>query len=101
MPWHVSANGVRLAVLLNPNSAREEILGVVALADGKIFLKIKVRAVPEKGKANKAAIGFIAKQLGVAKSTFTQLSGATSRQKMFEISGESAILIQRLEALVA
>ena len=41
--------------------------------------KIRVQAVPEKGKANTALIRFLAKQLGISRQSIELLRGDTAR----------------------
>lgn len=53
---------------------------------GKPLYKVYVTAAPEDGKANKAVIALLAKELGVPKSALTILKGETSRNKLIEIS---------------
>lgn len=48
-------------------------------------LKISVTVPPEKGKANKAVIEVIAKELKIAKTTIKLIRGGTTRIKQFEI----------------
>jgi uncharacterized protein YggU (UPF0235/DUF167 family) len=74
----VDAQG-RLAVRVTPG-ARVEAL---AIADGKLFAK--VRAKPEDGKANAAVVGLVADALGVAPSRLHLLRGATSRDKLLRL----------------
>ena len=50
---------MRLKVKVLPNSSRDEVCGYLGGA-----LKIKVRAIPESGKANKAVIALLASTLG-------------------------------------
>lgn len=57
-------------------------------ADGQDYLKISVISVPEKGKANKALIEFLAQKLGVAKSLMTIVSGQTDRFKKILLKTE-------------
>jgi uncharacterized protein YggU (UPF0235/DUF167 family) len=57
-------------------------------ADGQDYLKISVVSVPEKGKANKALIEFLAQKLGVAKSLMTIVSGQTDRFKKILLKTE-------------
>jgi len=52
-------------------------------------LHIKLTAPPVEGAANKAAVEFIAELLGVRKSQVALVSGHTSREKTFEITGLS------------
>jgi uncharacterized protein YggU (UPF0235/DUF167 family) len=56
-------------------------------ADGAAYLKARVRAVPEDGKANAALEALIAKAFGVAKSKVSVTRGATARIKTLEIEG--------------
>jgi uncharacterized protein (TIGR00251 family) len=49
--------------------------------------KIRIQAVPEKGKANKALVQFLAKQLGVPRNKVTLVSGETARNKRVRIEG--------------
>ena len=50
-------------------------------------LKVRVKAPPEKGKANKELRRFLAKLLGLAPSQVTVRSGETSRNKILAIGG--------------
>ncbi len=54
------------------------------------MLKIKVSAAPEKGKANKCLIEFLAEKIGVKKNTISIISGQTSPVKNIKISCISA-----------
>ena len=90
---------VRLTVRLTPNGGRDAIDGLEA-ADGEEYLKVRVRAVPEKGKANQALLAFLAKTLGLAKSKLSLISGETQRKKILRIDGDPEDLIERLAELV-
>jgi len=57
------------------------------LLDG--MLKVKVSAAPEKGKANKSLIEFLAGQLGVKKNAIKIISGQTSPVKQIQLTGLS------------
>jgi uncharacterized protein (TIGR00251 family) len=98
-PWKGSDGHIRLAVRLTPNGGRDAIDGIEADSDGDTYLKARVSAVPEKGKANKALIVLVAKTLGTAKSSVTLVSGDTARKKILRIEGDPEDLIKRLEAL--
>lgn len=52
-------------------------------------LKIKIKALPEKGKANKELIRFLSKMLHIPKSSIKIKSGMASRQKTIEIQNLS------------
>ncbi|MCB0378438.1 MAG: DUF167 domain-containing protein [Bdellovibrionales bacterium] len=53
--------------------------------EGKPWLKLKISAVPEKGKANAAIIEFLSKSLKISKSQIRIVQGETSNQKKIEI----------------
>lgn len=74
-----------LRLRVTPNAGRDAIEGFETLADGTEVLRIRVAAVPDKGKANSAAIALLAKALHLPKSTFTITSGETSRLKTVRI----------------
>jgi len=61
---------------------------ICGLLDG--MLKVKVSATPEKGKANRCLLKFLAKQLGVKKNAVSIISGQTSPVKHVQVSGISA-----------
>ena len=53
------------------------------LLDGMV--KIKIAAAPEKGKANKSLLKFLAKQLNVKKNAVSIISGQTSPVKHVQV----------------
>jgi uncharacterized protein (TIGR00251 family) len=65
-----------------PRSARTEVAG--KLADGTI--KIKVAAVPDKGKANAELRAFLAREFGVSLSHVEIVAGRTSPLKVVRVS---------------
>lgn len=75
----ISAGSFRVKVI--PKSQRTEIAG--ELADGT--LKIKVAAVPERGKANAALCAFLAREIGVPQANVEVVSGQTSAMKTVRI----------------
>ncbi|WVT72987.1 DUF167 domain-containing protein [Sinorhizobium chiapasense] len=91
---------VRLTVRLTPNGGRDAIDGLEAAADGEEHLRVRVSAVPEKGKANQALIAFLAKKLGLAKSKLSLISGDTQRKKILRIDGDPEEIFRRLAVLV-
>ncbi|AYG60829.1 DUF167 domain-containing protein [Rhizobium jaguaris] len=98
--WQVFTDHVRLSVRLTPNGGRDAIDGVETGADDESYLKVRVSAVPEKGKANKALIVLLAKKLGIAKSAVSLISGDTARKKILRIDGDPEDLIGRLKAVL-
>ncbi|MCM2293434.1 DUF167 domain-containing protein [Allorhizobium sp. BGMRC 0089] len=98
-PYKVFSDHLRLAVRLTPNGGSDAIEGVETNGEGEAHLRVRVTAVPEKGKANKALIVFLAKRIGVAKSSFSFVSGETARQKILRLDGEPEDLSARIDAL--
>lgn len=78
-----------LHVRLTPNGDTDRIDGRARDADGKVFLKARVRAVPEDNQANRALEALIAKAIGVAKSKVQVTRGQTARLKTLEVDGAS------------
>jgi uncharacterized protein len=69
------------SVKVTPKSSKTELAGY--LPDGT--WKVKVAAVREKGKANRALIEFLARHLGVSKSRIRITSGETSQLKRIRV----------------
>jgi uncharacterized protein (TIGR00251 family) len=91
---------LRLTVRLTPNGGRDAIDGIERDAEGSEYLKARVAAVPEDGKANKALVALLSKTLRVPKSSVTFISGETARKKILRIEGDPEDLSNRLQALV-
>ncbi len=72
-------------VRLTPRAGRDAVDGFKTLADGRVVLAARVRAVPEDGKANAALEALIAAAVGVPKSAVKLVAGATSRLKTVRV----------------
>lgn len=72
----VKNQDVIIDIHTQPGAKRSEVVGEHG---GR--LKIAIASPPVDGKANSALIAFLAKTLGVSKSSVSILSGETSRQK--------------------
>lgn len=64
-----------------PNSSQNRII----YKDGKIE-KVKIQASPDKGKANRALIRLLSKELSIPKSSIKIIQGVKSRNKVIEIN---------------
>ena len=71
-----------LKVRVSPGSRKEEIVGWM---DGT--LRVRVKAPPERGKANEAVLRLIASKLGLPASHLTLKRGGGSRDKLVYIEG--------------
>ncbi|MCF3933811.1 DUF167 family protein [Acuticoccus sp. M5D2P5] len=91
---------VFLSLRVTPKASVDRIDGVYLSDDGAARLAVKVRAVPDKGAANKAVEMLIAKALGVRKSDVAVTSGATSRLKIVRVEGDPAAIVARAKDLV-
>jgi uncharacterized protein YggU (UPF0235/DUF167 family) len=91
--------GIRIRVRLTPRSARDVIEGVDQLRDGTAVLRARVRAVPERGKANAALEELLAKTLGLPKSSVSVVGGGTSRLKVVEVLGDPERLARSIGRL--
>ncbi|WP_426164852.1 DUF167 domain-containing protein [Pseudoduganella sp. R-34] len=83
--------GVRLAVQIQANAKKTEVIGVLDDA-----LKIKLAAQPIEGKANEALVKWLAGALGVSRSAVTLTHGQTNKKKLLEVSGVTLEDVARL-----
>lgn len=77
-----TAGTLSLRVKVIPRSPRTEAVGL--MADG--VLKVKLAAVPEKGKANAELCAFLARQFDVPKAHVSVVAGASSHSKLVRIA---------------
>ena len=96
-PWRATPDGVVVACRLTPKGGRDAIDGAATLADGTRVLLVRVRAVPEDGKANDALVRLLADKAGAPPSRARLVAGAKSRLKQVAIFGDPAALIAKLE----
>jgi uncharacterized protein YggU (UPF0235/DUF167 family) len=92
--------GLRLVLRVTPNAPSDRIEGVERRDDGSEAIRVRVRAVPDKGRANAAVVALIAKALEVPKSAVAVVSGETARLKTVLVSGDAATLAERLGGLL-
>lgn len=97
--FDIGTEAVVIRLRVTPNARVETIEGPMVDGAGVESLRVRVRAVPEKGKANAAVIALLAKALGVPKSAILLVSGDTGRDKRVRIVSPSPDLIARLAAL--
>ena len=84
---------MRLKLRVTPNAGRDVIEGFERLSDGTEVLRLRVAAVPDRGKANAAVVALLAKALHVPRSAITLVSGETARLKTVEIAGDPDLSI--------
>ena len=84
---------MKLRVRVIPNAKRAEFAGC---REGEWILRLN--APPVDGKANKCAVEFIAKTLGISRSGVSLVSGEKGRHKIFEIVGFQPSDVERILA---
>jgi len=77
--------GAILSVKVVPGSSRDRVVGVLGEA-----MKVATAAAAEKGKANAAVAGILAKALDVDKRAVEIVTGLTSPRKEFRVAGISS-----------
>lgn len=99
LPYAINGDVMRLSVRLTPSGGRDQCDGIETAADGTVWLRARVTAPPEDGKANRALIALLAKALRIAKTRISIISGETARKKILRIEGEPEDLELKLAAL--
>lgn len=99
LPYRRDASGLLLHLRVTPNAGADRIEGTEQRDDGTAVLRIRVGAVPDKGKANAAVIALLAKALGMPKSSITLVNGETARLKTVHLDGDPYELATALAKL--
>lgn len=81
---HIGVDGA-LHVKVTPGADRDAVAAGLD-TQGRPILLVRLRAKAVDGAANKALVAFLAKTLGVAKSTITVEHGAAVRQKRLRVA---------------
>jgi uncharacterized protein len=81
---------VKLQIKVIPSSSTDSIAGW--LDD---TLKVKVKAPPEKSKANKAVVKLLERTLELAKGSVSITGGTTSARKTVEIECDDSMFINK------
>ncbi len=100
LPYSLHPDHLRLSVRLIPGAGRDGVEGIETTDDGSVFLKARVTAVAEGGKANRALLELLAKVLRRPKSSLSILSGETARKKILRIEGDPEDLVLRMKTLI-
>lgn len=88
----VYEGGVRLVIKAKPGASRPRPPRIVDLAEGKRAVEVAVASVAEDGKANKAILEALAKEIGIKKNILDIKVGASGRVKVVEIHGDKDLL---------
>lgn len=98
--YRLTSTGATLRVRVTPNAGADRIEASEIRDDGEAVLRMRVAAVPDKGKANAAVIALIAKALGLPKSAISVVAGETGRLKLLAIVGTPERIGESLDRLV-
>lgn len=74
---------LRIKVL--PKSPKNEIVEIMEDESGEQTIKIRIKAAPEKGKANIELIKFLSKEMQIDKSRISIISGKSEQLKLIKI----------------
>lgn len=94
--WRPVADGLVVHLRVTPNAGRDLIEGVETRADGNAVLRLRVRAVPDRGKANAAVVALLAAALDVPRSAVRVVAGETARLKTVAVAGDPDVLAATL-----
>jgi uncharacterized protein (TIGR00251 family) len=86
-----TTSGIKLKIVVKPGSKQQRIN---VNSEGN-YLLIAVKSPPDKGKANKELLKFLAKHLDLSSSNLTIISGQTSRDKTILVSNISVEEIKK------
>ena len=99
-PLRPLKGGLGIECHVTPSAAEDRITGLVERGDGVVRIGVRVRAVPDKGAANRAVIALVAKAVGIPKSALNLHAGATARTKTIradeDVAGALKDFIERL-----
>ncbi len=95
-PIEAAPGGVRVAVRVSPKASRAGYAGIGVDAAGRGFLKLRVNAPAQAGKANAALVKLLATAWGLPRSRLSVVSGAKDRRKTIFVAGDASALLNRL-----
>ena len=75
-------NEIKIPLRVQPNAARNEVVGLIAGV-----LQVRVAAPPVRGKANQELLAFLSRTLGVSQGALAIVKGHTSRSKVITVNG--------------
>ena len=96
--WRAGPDGVTVMVKVQPRSKRPGIQGLRESGSGP-RLGIGVAEAAEEGKANRAVCAVLARVLDCPASSVRIAAGASHREKLLAVTGDSSALIEKLQAL--
>ena len=98
LPGYVSPSkgGSLLQVFVQPRAAKDELVGLHGGA-----LKVKVKAAPTDGKANRATCDLLADLIGVSPRDIEVVSGTASRHKRIAVNAPPEAVVIAVERVLS
>lgn len=100
LPMTLRQGEASLRVRVTPRAGRNAAGGLYRDPEGRAALVVRVSVAPEKGKANRAVIGTLAKSLKLSKSRLAITGGLADRNKTIAFAGDPAELETALRNLL-
>jgi uncharacterized protein (TIGR00251 family) len=97
-PYEIAPNGLRVHIRLQSKASINAIDGIAQNDAGRRCLRVRVTAVPEKSKANKALLKLLAKTWHAPVSDLELVAGGKARDKTVHWAGKAEELTTRFEA---
>lgn len=94
-PIQIKDDGILVSLYIQPKSSKNQVVGIHNGA-----FKLKIKAPPVDGAANKECIKFISKEIKIPKSSITIISGHTGRQKKVLIKNKKDQTLNNLHQLI-
>ncbi|MBX3489636.1 MAG: DUF167 domain-containing protein [Parvibaculum sp.] len=92
------AGGVAVRLRVTPRGGADRIEGLACDPDGNGFIRLRVSAVAEKGRANEAVLKLLAKAWRLPRTSLSVTAGETGRNKVVTVAGDAAALEARISA---
>ncbi len=95
-PFVAAPGGVRVAVRVTPKASPAGAVGLALDAAGRAYVKLRVNAPAQDGKANAAALTLLAEEWGLACTNLRIIGGQRGRRKSIHITGDTPELLATL-----
>jgi uncharacterized protein YggU (UPF0235/DUF167 family) len=95
--WRRGKSGIELNARVIPRSSKDVVEGVDETAQGPA-LRVRVRAIPDRGEANRSVERVVADWLGVPRTSVTVIAGTASRAKRIGVIGDPDIVEATIKA---
>lgn len=97
--YQYDKNGLKIYLKVIPNASKNEICGIIYDTNGQQLLKLKITAIADKGKANKAVRKFLSDEWDIPTSDIAIISGETARTKKILITNHTEKCMDYLKTI--